>query len=174
MATHERPTVLLVEDDRATREMFDYALRMDEFAVLLASDGLIALRVIEHELPDVIVRAACQRDRRSTGDDGPCGNECHPRHRCHGHRRENAGRRISDSTKADHSGCSVGCRSQSTRTAGRHAPDESCATTANVIDAGRIWKFHNNVQREDSFSLSKAWSQPFSSRTAVGGPLLIW
>ena len=55
MTTHERPTVLLVEDDRATREMFDYALRMEGFAVLVASDGLIALRVIEQQLPDVIV-----------------------------------------------------------------------------------------------------------------------
>ena len=55
MITHERPTILLVEDDRATREMFDYALRMDGFTVLVAGDGLGALRLIEHDLPDLIV-----------------------------------------------------------------------------------------------------------------------
>jgi DNA-binding response OmpR family regulator len=55
MITHERPTILLVEDDRATREMFDYALRMEGFTVLVAGDGLGALRLIEHDLPDLIV-----------------------------------------------------------------------------------------------------------------------
>ena len=55
MTTHERPTILLVEDDRATREMFDYALRLEGFTVLVAGDRLGALRLIEHDLPDVIV-----------------------------------------------------------------------------------------------------------------------
>lgn len=55
MTTQERPTVLLVEDDRATREMFDYALRMAGFRVLVASDGFAALRIIDQEVPDVIV-----------------------------------------------------------------------------------------------------------------------
>ena len=35
--------------------MFDYALRMEGLTVLVASDGLGALRLIEHDLPDVIV-----------------------------------------------------------------------------------------------------------------------
>jgi DNA-binding response OmpR family regulator len=55
MKIRERPTILLIEDDRATREMFDYALRMDGFAVLVASDGLGGLRLIEQDLPDLIV-----------------------------------------------------------------------------------------------------------------------
>jgi len=55
MMSHERPTVLVVEDDRATREMFEYALQMAGFAVPVAGDGLIALRLIEQERPDVIV-----------------------------------------------------------------------------------------------------------------------
>jgi len=56
MTTHDRPTVLLVEDDRATREMFEYALRINGFAVSSASDGLVALRAIDQQLiPDVVV-----------------------------------------------------------------------------------------------------------------------
>ena len=55
MTTYERPTVLLVEDDDATREMFDYALRMAGFAVTAVRDGFAALRSIEQECPDVVV-----------------------------------------------------------------------------------------------------------------------
>jgi chemosensory pili system protein ChpA (sensor histidine kinase/response regulator) len=55
MATHERPTVLLVEDDRATREMYEYALRLAGFAVKVAADGLTALRFLEQDIPDVMV-----------------------------------------------------------------------------------------------------------------------
>jgi DNA-binding response OmpR family regulator len=55
MTTSDRPTVLLVEDDRATRELFSYALRLAGFAVSVASDGLSALRLLDQELPDVIV-----------------------------------------------------------------------------------------------------------------------
>lgn len=51
----QRPLILLVEDDRATREMFDYALRMEGFDVSVAGDGLAALRFIEQQLPDLIV-----------------------------------------------------------------------------------------------------------------------
>jgi len=46
---------LLVEDDRATREMFDYALRISGFSVSAHPDGFVALRAIEQQLPDVIV-----------------------------------------------------------------------------------------------------------------------
>ena len=55
MTTYERPTVLLVEDDNATRDMFDYALRMAGFAVSSARDGFAALRSIEQQCPDVVV-----------------------------------------------------------------------------------------------------------------------
>ena len=55
MTTQERPTVLVVEDDRASRELYEYALRLAGFDVLLATDGLGALRMLEHELPDAIV-----------------------------------------------------------------------------------------------------------------------
>ena len=55
MATQERPTILLVEDDRATRDMLQFALRFDGFTVVAAGDGLVALHVLEHDLPDAIV-----------------------------------------------------------------------------------------------------------------------
>jgi len=55
MTTYERPTILLVEDDNATREMFDYALRMAGFAVTPVRDGFAALRSIEQQCPDVVV-----------------------------------------------------------------------------------------------------------------------
>jgi DNA-binding response OmpR family regulator len=55
MTTHHGPTVLVVEDDRGTREMFDYALRVTGFRVVSAADGYAALRAIEQDLPDVIV-----------------------------------------------------------------------------------------------------------------------
>ena len=54
--THERPVVLIVDDDRATREMFEYALRIGGFSVATAGDGISALRAIDQHLnPDVIV-----------------------------------------------------------------------------------------------------------------------
>jgi DNA-binding response OmpR family regulator len=46
---------LLVEDDRATREMFEYALRIAGFSVSSHPDGFVALRSIEQHLPDVVV-----------------------------------------------------------------------------------------------------------------------
>jgi DNA-binding response OmpR family regulator len=51
----ERATVLLVEDDHATREMFYYALRIEGFEVLVAQDGLAALRLLDEHVPDVVV-----------------------------------------------------------------------------------------------------------------------
>lgn len=45
-----------MEDDRATREMFDYALRLAGFDVSAAADGLGALRILDqHIVPNVIV-----------------------------------------------------------------------------------------------------------------------
>ncbi|HXD18814.1 MAG TPA: response regulator [Vicinamibacterales bacterium] len=55
MVTSERPTVLLVEDDNATREMFDYALRMAGYSVTAVRDGFAALRSIEQQCPDIVV-----------------------------------------------------------------------------------------------------------------------
>jgi DNA-binding response OmpR family regulator len=55
MTTYARRTVLLVEDDNATRELFDYALRMAGFAVTAVRDGFAALRSIEQQCPDVVV-----------------------------------------------------------------------------------------------------------------------
>jgi DNA-binding response OmpR family regulator len=50
-----RRTVLLVEDDRATRDLFDYSLRIAGFHVLPANDGLVALRLLEQHHPDAVV-----------------------------------------------------------------------------------------------------------------------
>ena len=47
--------VLVVDDDRATREMFRTALRMGGFEVRLASDGVSALSQVEQQLPDLVV-----------------------------------------------------------------------------------------------------------------------
>jgi len=55
MVTSERPTVLLVEDDNATREMFDYALRMAGYSVTAVRDGFASLRSIEQQCPDIVV-----------------------------------------------------------------------------------------------------------------------
>jgi DNA-binding NtrC family response regulator len=50
-----RDVVLLVEDDRDTREMYAMALRMSGFDVRSAEDGLHALIQLEQELPSAIV-----------------------------------------------------------------------------------------------------------------------
>ena len=55
VSVYQRPTILLVEDDSATREMFDYALRLAGFAVVAARDGLAGLRAIEQQVPDAVV-----------------------------------------------------------------------------------------------------------------------
>ena len=54
MATQRR-TVLLVEDDRATRELFAEALHWAGLGVLAAGDGLTALRILDQQRPDVVV-----------------------------------------------------------------------------------------------------------------------
>ena len=53
--TEERQSVLVVEDDVATRELFRVALRMAGFEVDTAADGASALRQIEQRIPDVVV-----------------------------------------------------------------------------------------------------------------------
>ena len=51
----ERRSVLVVDDDVATREMFRMALRLAGFEVETASDGVAALKQIEQRVPDVVV-----------------------------------------------------------------------------------------------------------------------
>lgn len=53
--TTRQPTILLVEDDTPTREMYRSALRIAGFDVLLAPDGLAALRQVEEVVPDAVV-----------------------------------------------------------------------------------------------------------------------
>lgn len=48
-------TVLVVEDDAATREMYRQALAASGYRTIAAADGLGALRVIEGDRPDVVV-----------------------------------------------------------------------------------------------------------------------
>jgi CheY-like chemotaxis protein len=55
ISVYQRPTILLVEDDSATRELFDYALRLSGLAVVAARDGLAGLRAIEQQVPDAVV-----------------------------------------------------------------------------------------------------------------------
>jgi len=47
--------VLIVEDDRATREIYRQALASRGFLVTAVEDGMDALRRIESERPDVVV-----------------------------------------------------------------------------------------------------------------------
>lgn len=51
----DRRSVLVVDDDVATREMFRMALRIAGFDVETASDGVAALKRIEQRVPDVVV-----------------------------------------------------------------------------------------------------------------------
>ncbi|WP_354382150.1 response regulator transcription factor [Streptomyces sp. PvR034] len=50
-----RRTVLVVEDDPGVRSTLDQLLRFEGYRVLLASDGLAALAVLERESPDLAV-----------------------------------------------------------------------------------------------------------------------
>ena len=50
-----RQTVLVVEDDSDTREMYTVALRMGGFDVKCASDGLSALQQLDQETPAALV-----------------------------------------------------------------------------------------------------------------------
>ncbi len=54
MASHN-PLVLIVEDDRAQRELLTYNIETAGFSVLAASNGDEALALIEEHLPDLIV-----------------------------------------------------------------------------------------------------------------------
>jgi len=51
----EQPTVLLVEDEPAQREILGYNLEADGFRVLMASNGEEALMMVAETPPDIIV-----------------------------------------------------------------------------------------------------------------------
>ena len=55
LPSSHRDVVLVVEDDRGTREMYAMALRMSGFDVRSAEDGMHALVQLEQELPSAIV-----------------------------------------------------------------------------------------------------------------------
>jgi len=55
MSSLTTSTVLVVEDDAATREMYRQALAASGYRTIAAGDGLGALRVIEGDRPDVVV-----------------------------------------------------------------------------------------------------------------------
>ena len=55
MTSHTGPTVLVVEDDRATREMYRSAFKSAGYSVVAVEDGTDALRVLERELPNAVV-----------------------------------------------------------------------------------------------------------------------
>lgn len=50
-----RPLLLIVEDDRALRELYRVALSISDFDVHASENGLDALRFLDQERPDVIV-----------------------------------------------------------------------------------------------------------------------
>ncbi len=55
MATAEQPTVLVVEDEAAQREVLAYNLSAEGFRVAQAENGEDALMLVDEENPDIIV-----------------------------------------------------------------------------------------------------------------------
>ncbi len=49
------PTVLVVEDSEATRQMVEHLLRMEGYETLSAGNGQEALKVLERERPDLVL-----------------------------------------------------------------------------------------------------------------------
>ncbi len=49
------PTVLVVEDDAATRDMYRQALMLAGYNVRAVSDGIDALQLIETDMPDAVI-----------------------------------------------------------------------------------------------------------------------
>ncbi|CUJ94973.1 phosphate regulon transcriptional regulator PhoB [Shimia thalassica] len=52
---HDHPTVLVVEDEPAQREVLSYNLKAEGFEVVSAADGDEALLLVQEEVPDIIV-----------------------------------------------------------------------------------------------------------------------
>jgi CheY-like chemotaxis protein len=50
-----RPRILVVEDDRTTRQMYRSALAFAGYEVEAVDDGLLALRRVEEARPDLVV-----------------------------------------------------------------------------------------------------------------------
>ncbi len=55
MAQDGRPTVLLVEDEPAQREVLSYNLDAEGFRVVPADNGEDAMMLVEEESPDIII-----------------------------------------------------------------------------------------------------------------------
>ncbi len=55
MASAEHPTVLVVEDEPAQRELLSYNLSAEGFRVVQAENGEEALILVDEENPDIIV-----------------------------------------------------------------------------------------------------------------------
>lgn len=55
MSPNEQPTVLLVEDEPAQREVLAYNLEAEGFRVVQAADGEEALMLVDESAPDLIV-----------------------------------------------------------------------------------------------------------------------
>jgi two-component system phosphate regulon response regulator PhoB len=55
MSQHKQPTVLLVEDESAQREVIRYNLEAEGFAVVIAEDGEKGLMLVDEEMPDLII-----------------------------------------------------------------------------------------------------------------------
>ncbi|MEQ9693852.1 phosphate regulon transcriptional regulator PhoB [Shimia sp. SDUM112013] len=53
--SHDHPTVLVVEDEPAQRDVLSYNLKAEGFDVVSAADGDEALLLVEEEAPDIIV-----------------------------------------------------------------------------------------------------------------------
>lgn len=55
MASAEQPTVLVVEDEPAQREVLSYNLSAEGFRVIQAENGEEGLILVDEENPDIIV-----------------------------------------------------------------------------------------------------------------------
>ncbi|GGW40928.1 DNA-binding response regulator [Gemmobacter lanyuensis] len=55
MSSHNQPTVLLVEDEPAQREVLAYNLEAEGFAVAQAGDGEEAMMLVDEAAPDIII-----------------------------------------------------------------------------------------------------------------------
>jgi DNA-binding response OmpR family regulator len=47
--------ILVIEDDPATSRLVDYALRHEGYQVITASNGLVGIRKVQEEKPDLII-----------------------------------------------------------------------------------------------------------------------